>query len=235
MLEQTPQLVLDARRRLAQRVEHRTGFGRITRSADLLQPVGGVGGPLRREGPESPFQLVGRPAEIDLASLEIDGGVMALSRAAVDDSGASALESRSSRAITRAGVALDPDAVFGDARKRIERVFRLNVFLLLGLGLVLLVGIGGAIYSALFLQQSIWTFVFGGVAVADVIGVYIFKPITAINRALVSTQQLDLLYLRLREGLKGCDELEDVGEKLACRDALWDKVWEDLKALSDIS
>jgi hypothetical protein len=183
------------------------------------------------DGPILPAAL----AKGDLGSVEIDDGFMTLSRVAIGDGEESPLESTSSRAVTRAGVALDPDVVFSDARKRIERVFRLNVILLLALAVLLLIGIGGAIYSALVWQQNMWTLIFGGVAVADVIGIYVFKPITAINRALVSTQQLDLLYLRLREGLKGCEELQDVNEKLACRDALWDKVWEDLSALSEIA
>lgn len=183
------------------------------------------------DGPIMPTSL----AQGDLASAEIVDGTMALSREAIKEKPGGVVGSKSNRAIIRAGVALDPDTVFSDARKRIERVFRLNVILLLTLAILLLVGIGGAIYSALFLQTSTWTLIFGGVAVADLIGIYVFKPITAINRALVSTQQLDLLYLRLREGLKGCDELQDVNEKLACREALWDKVWEDLSALNEIA
>ncbi len=172
---------------------------------------------------------------MDLSSVESAGGVVALSRAAIAEGAGGAVDSKRTLAITRAGAALDSDAVFSDARQRIERVFRLNVILLLTLALLLLVGIGGAIYSALFLDQNTWTLVFGGVAVADLIGIYVFKPITAINRALVSTQQLDMLYLRLREGLRGCDTLADVNEKLACRDKVWDKVWEDLSALNEIA
>ena len=170
-----------------------------------------------------------------LSPAAVTDGVLALSRAAAADGAGAATASKSNQAITRAGVALDADAVFRDARERIDQVFRLNVVLLLTLAVLLLAGIGGAIYAAVFLRQNSWALIFGGVAAADLIGVYVFKPITAINRALVSTQQLDLLYLRLREGLKGCDEVQDVGEKLACRDALWDKIWEDLAALNEIA
>jgi hypothetical protein len=99
----------------------------------------------------------------------------------------------------------------------------------------LLIGIGGAIYSGLFLHSNVWPLVFGGVTVVDLAGVYVLKPVAAINRALLATQQIDLLYLRLREGLKDCESLPDPKAFIECRNAVWDRVWADLSALSAIS
>ena len=174
-------------------------------------------------------------AQLDLASLAVVDGPLALSRAAVDEEKGSALNSPAGQVITRAGLALDADAVFADARRRIENVFRLNVALLAALALILLIGIGGAIYSGLFLHSNVWPLVFGGVTVVDLAGVYVLKPVAAINRALLATQQIDLLYLRLREGLKDCESLPDPKAFIECRNAVWDRVWADLSALSAIS
>jgi hypothetical protein len=200
----------------------------IMSSPDLVAlSLTAAAAPLVEKAPAAPRTVI--------SATEIVDGPLALSRALIDDDPGSPVETRANQDLTRAAVALDSDAVFSDARRRIERVFQLNVILLLILAVLLLVGIGGAIYAALFLDRNSWALIFGGVAVADIIGIYVFKPITAINRALVATQQLDLLYLRLREGMKGCEELSDVNEKIACRDAVWDRIWADLSSLNQIA
>ena len=109
-------------------------------------------------------------------------------------------------------LAISPQAVFSDARKRIGLVFKLNLGVSILLATILLGGIGGAVFSALFFKSAIWALVFGGISATDVIGVYAFKPLSAINDALDGTTRLDTLQLRLSEQLSQCAQypnLED--------------------------
>ena len=60
-------------------------------------------------------------------------------------------------------LAVDSDSVFRDARKRTGLVFQLNLGFAIVLGIILLAGIAGSMYSALVLQKAAWATVFGGV------------------------------------------------------------------------
>jgi hypothetical protein len=83
----------------------------------------------------------------------------------------------------------------GEITIRQRQVFKMNLGVAIILAIILLMGIGGAVFSAVFLQRSIWAVTFGGVAAADMIGLYVFKPLTAINSAIVSSQRLDAVHL----------------------------------------
>lgn len=129
-------------------------------------------------------------------------------------------------------LAIDPKSVFRDARRRIDLVFRLNLGLAIALAIILLGGIVGAIVCAIFLNKGIWALAFGGVSVADLIGVYAFKPLTAINSALVGTQRLDSVYLRLQEQLKACAEHTDLQERIRCQTIVWEAMQRELATLA---
>ena len=124
------------------------------------------------------------------------------------------------------------DAVFRDARRRIELVFKINLAVAIVLAVILLIGIGGAVFSAVFLQRDVWTIAFGGVSVADLIGLYAFKPLTAINSAIVASQRLDATHLRLREQLQSCDEHKALKDRIECQSAVWDTIQKELASLA---
>lgn len=135
---------------------------------------------------------------------------------------------------TAAGVALalKPDHVFRDARRRIDLVFKLNLGVAIILALILLLGLGGAVVSAVFLGRDIWAMVFGGVAMADIIGLFIFKPLTAINAAIIASQRLDVIHLRVREQLTLCNEHADLERRIKCQSKVWDTMQREFAALS---
>ncbi len=112
--------------------------------------------------------------------------------------------------IVSLALAVDPDSVFRDARKRTSLVFQLNLGFAIILGIILLAGIGGSLYAALVLGKSTWATAFGGISAADLIGVYAFKPLTAINAALVSATRLDNMQLRLKTQLEQCSKYSSV-------------------------
>lgn len=132
-------------------------------------------------------------------------------------------------------LAISSDAVFRDARKRIDLVFKLNLALAIILAVILLGGIAGAIISAVFFEKTIWTLVFGGMSVADVIGVYALKPLTAINAAVIATQRLEAIHLRLSEQLKVCAEHEKLDDKIKCQTTVWEAIEHDLSTLATMA
>jgi len=87
--------------------------------------------------------------------------------------------------------------------------------------------------SAVFLQRNIWAAAFGGVAAADMIGLYVFKPLTAINSAIVGSQRLAAVHLRLLEQLNTCNQFENLKERIDCQTTVWDTVQKELAALSN--
>jgi hypothetical protein len=129
-------------------------------------------------------------------------------------------------------LAISPEAVFGDARKRIALVFKINLAVSIVLAAILLVGIGGAVYSAVFIQKAIWSLAFGGLSVADLIGVYVFKPLSAINAALIGATRLDTLQLRLNQQLSQCAGHDDLEARIRCQTAVWDVIQHELSILA---
>jgi len=160
--------------------------------------------------------------------------VLELSREAADPSAkSSSPEDINKRtAVGTLALATSPDALFRDARRRIAMVFRLNFGVALVLATILLMGIAGAIISAVFLRQNTWALAFGGVTVADLLGVYVFKPLKVINASLVATQRLDSIHLRLHKQLPECDQLETPKERLQCQTELWKSIESELASLA---
>jgi hypothetical protein len=131
-------------------------------------------------------------------------------------------------------LAISPDAVFRDARKRIDLVFKLNLGLAIVLAAVLLGGIAGAVISAVFFEKTIWALAFGGISVGDVIGAYALKPLTAINAAVIATQRLETIHLRLSEQLKLCAEHANLDDRIRCQTTVWETIQKDLSTLAGI-
>jgi hypothetical protein len=128
-------------------------------------------------------------------------------------------------------LALDPDSVFRDARKRTGLVFQLNLGFAIILGIILLAGIAGSLYSALVLGKPSWATAFGGISGADLLGLYAFKPLVAINSALVSATRLDNMQLRLKTQLEQCGKYLNVDDRLHCQTAIWEAIQKELASL----
>ena len=136
------------------------------------------------------------------------------------------------REIGALGLAISPQAVFTDARQRMGLVFKINLAVAIVLAVILLGGLAGSVYSAIFLHNNIWASVFGGVSAADVIGLLVFKPLTAINAALIGTQRLEMLQLRLSQQLDSCGQHSRLDERIKCQTAVWDTIQRELGLLA---
>jgi hypothetical protein len=128
-------------------------------------------------------------------------------------------------------LALEPDAVFADARRRVSFVFKLTVAISTVLAFLLLGGIAGAIIGAL-LGHAVWAAVFGAVSAADMLGVIVYRPLAQIDGAIVSAQRLDLLFLSTRERLRDCRRQSELKEQIACATRVWQEMHAQLAALS---
>jgi|SRR5215469_1953402 len=166
-----------------------------------------------------------------LAKANPPAGILTLSRKA---SGSETSAFSTPTEIGALALALSPESVFVDARNRIGLVFRLNLGIAITLAVILLAGIAGGVYSAVFLQNRVWSSVFGGVSIADLIGVYVFKPLAAINAALVSTIRLDNLQLGLQQQLANCTQLTDAQQRIECQSSVWEKIQIELATLSPV-
>ncbi len=132
-------------------------------------------------------------------------------------------------------LAISPEAVFVDARRRMSVVFRLNLAVAIVLAIILLGGIGGAVFSAVFLRNSTWSFAFGGISAADLLGVYVFKPLSAINASLLGTQRLEMLQLRLSQQLSTCAQHEKLERRIECQTVVWESIQRELAILAGAS
>lgn len=175
-----------------------------------------------------------RAAEVADALERPRPNVLELSREAIEERAAkpSAEEMDRRAKVGSLALAISPEQLFRDARRRIELVFRLNFGVALALAVILLAGIVGAIVSAVFLRQNIWVLAFGGITVADLIGVYAFKPLKAINGSLVATQRLDGIHLRLHKQLPECDQLETPAERIKCQTEVWKSIEAEFATLA---
>ena len=169
---------------------------------------------------------------------EVPSGPITLSRKGVFETTsevkASTIESAVQREIAATALAISPDAVFHDARRRIDLVFRFNFGLAVILAIILLSGIAGAVASAFFLKSGLWATVFGGVAAADILGIYVWKPVQAINSALVATQRLEGIYLRVSEQIQSCKSHQDLSIRITCQESVWDVMQRELALLHNI-
>lgn len=150
-----------------------------------------------------------------------------------EDDGSARAESPKQREVAAIALAISPQAVFNDARQRMSIVFKVNLAVAIVLAIILLSGLGGAIYSGIFLRSNLWASIFGGVSAADVIGLMVFKPLTAINSALIGTQRLELIQLRLSQQLQTCAEHVQLQRRIECQGLVWDTIQKELALLAD--
>ena len=132
----------------------------------------------------------------------------------------------------RAAFSISPEAVIRDARRRIDLVFRFNLSVAIALAVVLIGGIAAAVVMGVVFRQPSWSLIFAGVSAADIIGIYVYKPLDAVNAAIVATQRLDAINLRLREQLNLCLQYTELRDRIECQTKLWEAVQDELAALA---
>jgi hypothetical protein len=123
------------------------------------------------------------------------------------------------------------DTVFQDARRRVILVFRLNIALSLAVSLILI----GAITTSIvlgFFGRDVWATALGGVAMLDLVGAALYRPLAQINRALVRAQQIDMLVLSARERLRVVGDIAEANDLATATLHAWADILADLKALS---
>ena len=166
------------------------------------------------------------------ASEQTGSGVLSVSREMVRAGDESTFkESPQQRELGAIALAISPQAVFSDARRRMSVVFKVNLAVAIVLAIILLSGLAGAVFSALFLRNNIWASVFGGISAADVIALMVFKPLTAINSALIGAQRLEMIQLRLSQQLQACTEHEKLQQRIKCQTIVWDTIQKELALL----
>jgi hypothetical protein len=201
----------------------------------------------KKKQPKITVEVDGRPTQIDATpelvellrmslhesvAVQAADNPIALSRAAAVDA---VFKAPSSATTTVGGAALgiSADEVVASARRRIELVFRINLGIAIALAVIFIGGIAGALVSSLVLGKSTWAVAFGGLSTVDLLGVYAFKPLKVINRALVSSQRLDAVHLRLREQLDGCRQLGTMEERMKCQTQIWEAIETQLASLAE--
>jgi hypothetical protein len=133
------------------------------------------------------------------------------------------------------GFALDtPPEFFLTARRRIALVFRLNICLALILAFILFGAIILLIVAA-FTGHGALIAVFGGVSVADLIGVYAFKPLAEISSSVIASQRLEIIHMRLLSQLRTCAEQVDPEKRRRCQTGVWNAIQKDIAAMSSSS
>ena len=130
------------------------------------------------------------------------------------------------------GIALDSSPEFyAVSRQRTALAFRLSIGLSLVLALILFGGIAATIVSGL-MGHAAWTAAFGGVSGASLLGVYVYKPLAAINEAVVASQRMEIINARLASQLKTCAQYHDMDKRIKCQDAVWKAVQKEMSAMS---
>ncbi len=129
------------------------------------------------------------------------------------------------------GAELEADSVFRDARRRIALVFRMNLVIASVITVILAGAITGTVILG-FLGRDVWATTLGGVALLDLIGAAIYRPLAQINRALVRSQQVDMIVLSARQRLHLAEEIPTADKRLAAVRAAWTSIMAELEALS---
>jgi hypothetical protein len=129
------------------------------------------------------------------------------------------------------GIALDSDSVFRDARRRAELVFKINVIVSLLLTVLFFFGVGAAIVLGVMGKDG-WAIVAGGVTIADLAGLLVFKPLSQINASVIETQRLDIVHLSARQRLQEISNIESAEERVAAATSVWNDIKTDLQGLA---
>lgn len=132
-----------------------------------------------------------------------------------------------SPAVIGALLALDADAVFAEARRRVRLVFRISMAVSTALALLLLSAVAAALVFA-FLGRTTWALAFGGVSAADVVTVWVSKPLGEMQAASLAAQRLDFLTLSARERLRGCQAHQAFHDRIDCCSRVWEALRSEL-------
>lgn len=127
---------------------------------------------------------------------------------------------------------VNPRAIFRTAQRRVAVVFRLNLIACIALVSLFLIGILGAIISGIFLGEARWAAIFGGISAADAVGIYAFKPLDKLDKALVAASRLDAMYLKLGIALAECSHHREMQTRLRCQAKAWDDMQQQLMSLA---
>ncbi|MEU7911391.1 hypothetical protein [Microbispora bryophytorum] len=119
---------------------------------------------------------------------------------------------------------------FRRMRQRLDRVFKVNLTLAIVLFVVLIGGVSAAISTAI-IGSATWAAAFGGVSVADLLGIYLLKPIQEIRKTNIMSQRLEMIVLQVHERLEACAGQEDWEKRYACQKAVFESIRADFKAL----
>lgn len=139
---------------------------------------------------------------------------------------------RAKRSMGEADFGLEADRIFRDARRRVALVFWINIVLACTIALVLVSAISAGIVFG-FLGHDVWSTALGGVALLDLIGAAVYRPLSQVNNALIRSEQIDIVMLSARQCLREINESSAPGN-LAAQQA-WVSVLAELKALENIS
>lgn len=122
------------------------------------------------------------------------------------------------------------DAVLRDARWRTALVFRVNILLSLVIAFILI----GAMTTGIiigFLGNHVSATALGGVALLDLIGAAVYRPLAQVNRAYVKAQRIDMLTVSARDRLRAADAIQDPGERMTASKIAWSSILDDLDAV----
>jgi hypothetical protein len=179
-----------------------------------------------------PEVLQALEAQLDKLEHDKSPGVFELSREAAKPEHLQAESRTAAPDVGAAALSISPNEVFREARTQNKRVFMVGLVLAVTLASILVIGIGGVIVSAAFFGKESAAATFGGVSLLDVVGLALTKPFAVIQGASVTSQRLDLAYLRLQEELKDCADYADADERFRCKSRVWDQMQEELRKLS---
>ena len=129
----------------------------------------------------------------------------------------------------KAQFGLERDLVFRDARRRAALVFQLNIALSLTIALVLISAICMGIALGL-LGHDVWATALGGVALLDLIGAAVNRPLDQVNGALIRSEQIDMLLLSTHQRLREASRRPPVDREVAVQH-VWASVLAELKTL----
>ena len=120
-----------------------------------------------------------------------------------------------------------------DARRRIERTWRIALFMCIAL-FVLFVGmVVSAIITGLVTGKSTFPVIFGTVSVASFLTVVIWKPYEKMLQATMTAQRLDLVLLGLEASWTSCKNLPDAAKQSKCVADANNSALEELAKISE--
>jgi hypothetical protein len=132
--------------------------------------------------------------------------------------------------MVQANTELEPDAVFRDARRRTLMVLRLNIALTVTIAVILIATIATAIIVG-FLGEGISATALGGVALLDLIGAAVYRPLEQVNRACLKSQHVDFVILSARERLYSARMIQDPADQAVAVKLIWSGVLADINEL----